>query len=65
MMATLDRPLTRQEFREDILPHLATKADLSNLRAELRGDLLKAVLGMAGLQIVAIGVMAGLFKLLS
>ena len=37
-----EHPLTRKEFREDILPHLATKTDL----AELETRLIKWMVGL-------------------
>ena len=37
--------LLRSEFRE----HYSTKADLSDLKAELKGTLIQVVIGLAGL----------------
>ena len=63
-MATHDQPLTRREFYEAVLPNLATKADLAELKADLRGDMLKMVIGLAGLHLVGLGAVAAIMRLL-
>ena len=73
-MAGMEQPVTRaelraelQSFREEFhreLQHYATKADLANLRAELRGDLNRIAIGLAGLQLISIGVVAAVVKAL-
>lgn len=64
-MATIEQRVTslETEFRTE-LRHLATKADLVELKSELRGDLLKAVIGLATLQVVGLGATAAIVKLL-
>ena len=37
-MTTAEHPITRSELREE-LKHYATKEDLANLKAEIKGDL--------------------------
>ena len=64
-MASIEQRVTslETEFRTE-LRHLATKADLVELKSELRGDLLKAVIGLATLQVVGLGATAAIVKLL-
>ena len=68
-MATIEQRVTslETEFRTE-LRHLATKTDLAELKGELmatwRGDLLKAVIGLATLQMAGLGVTAAIVKLL-
>ena len=59
-----DDPLTRREFYDAILPNLATKADLAELKAELRGTLIQVALGLAGLQLVWLGAVAAIIRFL-
>lgn len=67
-MATMEERVTilETEFRTE-LRHLATKADLEKLRGDLmtgwRGDLLKAVVGLAMLQVAGLGATAAIVKL--
>lgn len=67
-MATMEERVTilETEFRTE-LRHLATKADLEKLRGDLvtgwRGDLLKAVIGLAMLQVAGLGATAAIVKL--
>ena len=66
-MTTVEHPITRSELRDELdrtLRHYATKADLVELKSELRGDLLKAVIGLATLQVVGLGATAAIVKLL-
>ena len=51
------------EFRTE-LRHLATKADLADLKAELRGDLLKVVIGLGGMQLLGLAAVAAIMRLL-
>ena len=64
-MATIEQRVTslETEFRTE-LRHLATKADLVELKSELRGDLLKLAIGLATLQVVGLGTTAAIVKLL-
>ncbi len=64
-MVTLEQRVSNleTEFRTE-LRHLATKADLADLKAELRGDLTKAVVGLAGLQLAGLAAVAAIVKLL-
>ena len=72
-MATVDQ---RVSYIEGSLASLATKeglsdlkTGLSDLKADLRGDLLKVVIGLATMQFVALaavaGVVAAIIKFLS
>ena len=51
------------EFRTE-LQHLATKTVLANLKADLRGDMRNLASGVAGLQLIGLGAVATVFKLL-
>lgn len=63
-MTTADRPLTRREFYEEILPNLATKADLASLETRLIkwmiGIQLLTVFGTASV----VGAVVGIMRLL-
>jgi hypothetical protein len=72
-MATLEERFGRLEGAYE---HLATKADLAdlkadlkgdvgNLKAELKGDLNKVIISLAGLQLVTLGVLAAIMRLLT
>lgn len=66
-MTTVEHPITRSELRDELdrtLRHYATKADLVELKSELRGDLLKLAIGLATLQVVGLGTTAAIVKLL-
>ena len=66
-MTTIEHPITRSELRDELdrtLRHYATKADLVELKSELRGDLLKLAIGLATLQVVGLGTTAAIVKLL-
>ena len=58
-MATVEQ---RVSYIEGSLASLATKAGLSDLKADLRGDLVKVVIGLATLQIAGV---AAIIKFLS
>lgn len=65
-MATIEQRVTslESEFRTE-LRHLATKTDLAELKAELRGDLLKVAIGLAMLQVAGLGATAAIVKFFS
>lgn len=52
--------LLRSELRE----HYSTKADLSDLKAELKGTLIQVVIGLAGLQLLGLAAVAAIFRFL-
>ena len=60
-MATLEQ---RVSYIEGKLDSLATKEDLANLKAELKGDLNKIVMWLAGLQLLGLGAVAAIMKFL-
>ena len=60
-MATLEQ---RVSYIEGKLDSLATKEDLANLKAELKGDLNKIVMRLAGLQLLGLGAVAAIMKFL-
>ena len=60
-MATLEQ---RVSYIESKLDSLATKEDLANLKAELKGDLNKIVMWLAGLQLLGLGAVAAIMKFL-
>ena len=71
-MATVDQRVSKLEGAYE---HLATKADLSDLKAELkvgltdlkadlRGDLIKLIMGLAGLLILSMGVITTIIRFL-
>ena len=72
MTTVTDRaPLTRSDlreelnlFREEIRTHYATKADLERLRGDIRGDILRLTIGLAGLQLIGLGAVAAIMRLL-
>ena len=50
-MTTAEMPITRSDLREELqreLRHYATKEDLANLKADLRGDFTRLILGHGG-----------------
>ena len=61
MATAVEQPITRSELREE-LRHYATKADLLELKAELRGDLLKVVLGLASIQLLGLAAVAAIMR---
>ncbi len=60
-MATVEQRLGQLE---GAYAHLATKADLAELKAEIRGDLNKVVIGLAGLQLIGLGAVAAIMRFL-
>ena len=64
-MATVDQRVTALETElRTQLQHLATKADLLELKSELRGDLLKVVLGLGSMQLLGLAAVAAIMRLL-
>ena len=61
MVATVEQRVSYIEGRID---SLATKADLSEMKAELRGDLLKVVIGLGGMQLLGLAAVAAIMRLL-
>ena len=59
-MATVDQ---RVSYIEGVLPSLATKEDIANLRAELRGDLTRVIMWVAGMQLLGLGAVAAIMRL--
>ncbi len=43
---------------------LATKSDLADLKANIRGDLLRVAIGFAGLHLIGLGAIAAIMQLL-
>ena len=62
MVATVEQRVSYIEGRID---SLATKADLSEMKAELRSDLLKVVIGLGGMQLLGLAAVAAIMRLLS
>ena len=58
-MATVEQ---RVSYIEGRLDSLATKADLLELKAELRGDLLRVVFGLGGLQLLGLAAVAAIMR---
>ncbi len=61
MVATVEQRVSYIEGRID---SLATKADLSEMKAELRSDLLKVVIGLGGMQLLGLAAVAAIMRLL-
>lgn len=61
-MATIEE---RTSYMEGKIDALATKADLADLKAELRGDLLRVAIGFAGLHLIGLGAVAAIMQFLS
>ena len=51
----------RREFRE----RYATRVDLAELKAALRGDLNKVIIGLASLQLIGLGAVAAIMGFLA
>ena len=60
-MATVEE---RVNFIEGKIDTLTTKSDLADLKAELRGDLLRVAIGFAGLHLIGLGAVAAIMQLL-
>ena len=70
-MTTVQQPITRTELREEldrVLRFYATKEDLArevgDLKATLRNDMLHLAIGLAGLQLIGLGAVAAIMRLL-
>ncbi len=66
-MTTAEHPITRSELREE-LKHYATKEDLANLKAELKGDLgnlkFDLIKWIVVLQFTGLGAVAAIMRFL-
>ncbi len=60
-MATTDQ---RVSYIEGRLESLATKEDLAEMKAEIRGDLNRVIFGVAGLQFLGLGAVAAIIRFL-
>ncbi len=61
----IDDVRTRVARLEGRTENFATKTDLAELKAQIRGDLVRVVLSVAGLLVVALGAFAAIVQLLS
>ena len=71
-MTTTEHPITRSELREELnelrgefRERYATKVDLAELKAALRGDLNKVIIGLASLQLIGLGAVAAIMGFLA
>ena len=66
-MTTAGHPITRSELREE-LKHYATKEDLANLKAEIKGDLgnlkFDLIKWIVVLQFTGLGAVAAIMRFL-
>lgn len=69
--ATFDREAMREIVRDEIdllrselREHYATKADLSDLKADMKGTLIQVVIGLAGLQLLGLAAVAAIIRFL-
>ena len=66
-MTTVEHPITRSELREE-LKHYATKEDLANLKAEIKGDLgnlkFDLIKWIVVLQFMGLGAVAAIMRFL-
>ena len=66
-MTTAEHPITRSELREE-LKHYATKEDLANLKAELKGELgnlkFDLIKWIVVLQFTGLGAVAAIMRFL-
>jgi hypothetical protein len=63
-VTTLEDVSSRVSYIEGRLDSLATKADLLELKAELRGDLLKVVVGLGSMQLLGLTAVAAIMRFL-
>ncbi len=70
-MVASEHPVTMPELRDELRvlrnelqEHYATKADLSDLKATLRGDINKLTVAVAGLQLLGLGAVAAIMQFL-
>ena len=64
-MTTAEMPITRSNLREELqreLRHYATKEDLANLKADLRGDFNRLILAMVALQAAGLGAVTAIVR---
>ena len=71
-MTTTEHPITRSELREELnelrrefRERYATKVDLAELKAALRGDLNKVIIGLASLHLIGLGAVAAIMGFLA
>ena len=69
--ATFDREAMREIVRDEIdllrselRERYATKADLSDLKADMKGTLIQVVIGLAGLQLLGLAAVAAIIRFL-
>ena len=69
--ATFDREDMREIVRDEIdllrselREHYATKADLSDLKADMKSALIQVVIGLAGLQLLGLAAVAAIIRFL-
>ena len=61
MAMTVEERVSRLEGAYD---HLATKADLAELKADLNRTMIQMVIGLAGLQLIGLGAVAAILRFL-
>lgn len=64
-MTTAEMPTTSADLREELqreLRRYATKEDLDNFKADLRGDLTGLILAMVALQAAGLGAVAAIVR---
>lgn len=61
MATAVEERVSRLEGAYD---HLATKADLAELKADLNRTLIQMVIGLAGLQLIGLGAVAAILRFL-
>ena len=71
-MATAEMPITRSDLHEELaglreelrreFRHYATKEDLANLKADLRGDFNRLILAIVALQAAGLGAVAAIVR---
>lgn len=61
MAIAVEERVSRLEGAYD---HLATKADLAELKADLNRTLIQMVIGLAGLQLIGLGAVAAILRFL-
>lgn len=61
MATAVEERVSRLEGAYD---HLATKADLAELKADLNKTLIQMTIGLAGLQLIGLGAVAAILRFL-
>ena len=71
-MATTGQPITRAELREELnllreelREHCATKEDLAKLEAQLKSDVNRVIMWMAGIHLLGLTAVAAIMRLLT